>query len=192
MLVCGDVTAVLRAVVAIWQAAKSKPIREEKAERLEQIRRDRQETWARMPGRSLVPPSHLANRCILRSIKERECDPAVGLLCAAPLSQRGAVVIPSERDLGHRFGGLFLSVAMCYPKVSSARLLLTSLHCRSIAVPSTLPTSWSDFFTVPSVTALFDSNRYSGCGANAWNRSQALHRLWISDLCCGAYRRIHG
>ena len=38
MLLCGDVAAVSRAVVAIWQAAKSKPIRRI-TERLKQIRR---------------------------------------------------------------------------------------------------------------------------------------------------------
>jgi hypothetical protein len=48
ILVCGDVTAVSRAVVAIWQAAKSKPIIRRMAERLEQIRREPQETWVGM------------------------------------------------------------------------------------------------------------------------------------------------
>jgi hypothetical protein len=46
---------------------------------------------------ALLFDAALVGLWILTWIKERECDPAVGL-CTAPFSQKGRSCVPSERD----------------------------------------------------------------------------------------------
>jgi hypothetical protein len=50
------------------------------------------------------------------------------------------------------------------------------------------PPPWS--FTVPSVTAFFNNDHYSGLWGQRIGEIHALHRLRIGDLCCRAHRRI--